>query len=288
MAINYSYPIGNPAAGDTLIGSKNMGEEGMITKSFTIGDILALGNGATGPQGPVGPQGPPGTAWQGEWITDNDYIVNDAVSYGGSSYICVSPVEGSDTPPDSDPANWDLLAEKGDTGPGGPQLEQIPFSVKVNNTGTTATPTAVPFRSFYLAPYTGAITFSDGQTPTGTINASYNWQVVGTLITINISVEFVSYTVTTGESVRFELLGGIPTPVVPTGFSGSNRVLYVGVGGAYQTETSILVDNDDFNISLLRANGSSEPVGYHFLIPYNISGGKAFKVFRMTLQYFTA
>jgi chitodextrinase len=58
-------------------------------------------NGATGPPGPVGPSGaagssgapgatgPPGLVWRGIWNPSTTYTVNDAVSYNGSSYICL-------------------------------------------------------------------------------------------------------------------------------------------------------------------------------------------------------
>ena len=80
-------------------------------------------DGAQGPQGEPGPQGPSGPAGPGviNWRGDYDYYTyynqNDAVSYDGSSYICVSgnsynyPYVGS--------GYWGLLARKGDQGPQG-------------------------------------------------------------------------------------------------------------------------------------------------------------------------
>jgi hypothetical protein len=48
------------------------------------------------------------------------YVVNDAVEYNGSSYICILDISFVPaTNPASAPTEWDLLASKGDTGSGG-------------------------------------------------------------------------------------------------------------------------------------------------------------------------
>jgi hypothetical protein len=81
-----------------------------------------------GPVGPTGPAGPEalGITWRGEWVTGPGdpasitYAINDAVSWGSRSYIAVAPSNGFDVPPDSNTADWDLLADRGQTGPTGP------------------------------------------------------------------------------------------------------------------------------------------------------------------------
>lgn len=59
--------------------------------------------------------GPPGLIWQGPWNADTTYEMDDAVSYNGSSYICLV---GSNIghPPDTFPLGWAMLAQKGDKG----------------------------------------------------------------------------------------------------------------------------------------------------------------------------
>ena len=52
--------------------------------------------------------------WRGAWSNTTAYAKSDAVSYGGSSYICVTPHTGS-TPPS---ANWNLFAQAGTSGIG--------------------------------------------------------------------------------------------------------------------------------------------------------------------------
>jgi hypothetical protein len=65
--------------------------------------------------------------WRGEWSAAERYIVNDWVSLGGNTYICIAPADASSTPPSSDAERWALMAgngakgDKGDTGPQGVQ-----------------------------------------------------------------------------------------------------------------------------------------------------------------------
>ncbi|HET6436668.1 MAG TPA: hypothetical protein VFG59_01310, partial [Anaeromyxobacter sp.] len=79
--------------------------------------------GATGPtglqglQGIQGVAGPPGINWLGSWNARTSYYPNDAVEYGGASYIAT--VNNYNYPPPQE--GWDLLADKGGVGPAGPQ-----------------------------------------------------------------------------------------------------------------------------------------------------------------------
>lgn len=60
-----------------------------------------------------------GIIWKGAWSNSTAYAVNDAVSYNGSSYIALA--NNTNLVPDMNPAIWDLLAQKGDTGLAGPE-----------------------------------------------------------------------------------------------------------------------------------------------------------------------
>jgi hypothetical protein len=270
---------------DKLLGTDAQGS--FATKNFEISDFISFlaVNGPVGPTGPTGPTGPIGLVWRGDWSGDNEYLPTDAVSYQGSSYYCLNEILTSILPPPSDPTNWDLLAEKGDEGP---QLPQTAYSIKANNTAVTAVPVVTTYRSPGLEELIEDPIFSDNQTPSGTVNKSYNWQQMGRLVTVTISVEYATWLVETGEWIRFNLPSDMPEPVVPTGFGGSGRVLYTGVGSAYETDSSITQTTGAQTMSLMRANGSSESLGFHFLIPYTIDALNPFKVFRMTLQYFTS
>lgn len=67
--------------------------------------------------------------WKGEWAGGTDYLEGDAVQYQGSSYLClqVHTSDGTDYPPH---AYWDLMADRGTTGPQGEQGVQGPQGLK--------------------------------------------------------------------------------------------------------------------------------------------------------------
>jgi hypothetical protein len=69
-----------------------------------------------------------GITWRGPWVAATNYALNDAVSFGGSSYIAIGASTGAQ--PDVSPGSWSLLAQVGATGPAGPQGP-------TGNTGTT-------------------------------------------------------------------------------------------------------------------------------------------------------
>jgi hypothetical protein len=61
-----------------------------------------------------------GLVWQGAWSSATAYVVDDGVSFNGSSYIAVANNTNSQPPS----ANWNLLAQKGDAGATGAQGQQ--------------------------------------------------------------------------------------------------------------------------------------------------------------------
>lgn len=70
--------------------------------------------GPTGPQGSTGPPGPQTTInWKGNWNSTATYLINDGVTYNGSSYA--SKTGNNPGPPDVNPNDWQLIAAKGDT-----------------------------------------------------------------------------------------------------------------------------------------------------------------------------
>ena len=86
--------------------------------------------GIPGPLGATGAQGPAGLSinWRNAWSNSTAYVVNDAVSLNGSSYLAIAASTGAQ--PNNSPASWNLLASIGATGPAGstgPQGPQGPF-----------------------------------------------------------------------------------------------------------------------------------------------------------------
>lgn len=86
--------------------------------------------GATGPTGPMGPAGSPGLVWRDTWSGSASYVINDVVSYNGSSYVATQANSG--VTPEDDPSSWSLVASRGTDGaagaqgPAGPQGPQGP------------------------------------------------------------------------------------------------------------------------------------------------------------------
>lgn len=95
----------------------------------------------TGPQGPQGERGPSFTNYKGAWSGATAYAVNDAVTSGGSSYICIL-AHTNQAPPNA--TYWGLIAAKGDTGATGATGPQGPAGsvstiVATDITDSTAT-----------------------------------------------------------------------------------------------------------------------------------------------------
>jgi hypothetical protein len=84
--------------------------------------IYVDGGAVLGYPGPIGPQGPAGTGvvWQGAYTSDATYVLNDAVSFEGQSFVlAVATVTGVEPGGEE----WSLLAARGEPGPAGPQGE---------------------------------------------------------------------------------------------------------------------------------------------------------------------
>lgn len=95
---------------------------------------VSTGVSAVGPQGP---QGEVGASPQGNWVVNNSYSINDIVTYGGSSYICINNHSGVSITPDVDTTDWLLFVSKGDTGNTGLAAGFGAITATVdNNTGT--------------------------------------------------------------------------------------------------------------------------------------------------------
>jgi hypothetical protein len=93
--------------------------------------------GTQGPIGPPGPQGLKGLNWQGAWDVTVNYVIDDAVSYDGSSWRAkrannnVPPLEGDD---------WTIIAKKGDAGQGNGGITEVSAAGPLLVTNPTTTP----------------------------------------------------------------------------------------------------------------------------------------------------
>src|SRR5215472_11303343 len=107
--------------------------------------------GATGGTGPQGPAGPAGTGlnWKGAWSAATAYAINDAVTSGGSSYVCIA-ANTNQVPPNA--TYWNVLAQQGATGPTGTR-----GSLWYTGTGAPGTITGSLPGDMYLDTATGDI-----------------------------------------------------------------------------------------------------------------------------------
>jgi hypothetical protein len=123
LANNFAVTATTLSAGSSATASYNSG-----TYTLTLG-IPTGATGATGSTGATGAQGPEGLKWLGAYAGGTSYVVDDAVSYNGSSYICKLASTGN-LPTNT--TYWDTLAEKGASGSGAGDVTG-PSSAVANN-----------------------------------------------------------------------------------------------------------------------------------------------------------
>jgi hypothetical protein len=109
--------------------------------------------GATGRTGATGPTGPQGLTWRGTWSNTTAYATNDAVQFGGTSYI--SSQAGMGHEPDTSSTFWIVLAQVGATGYAGAAGPTGPMGAFGTMGATGATGPAGPTGS------SSTIAFSD-------------------------------------------------------------------------------------------------------------------------------
>jgi len=94
------------------------GASATVVNSGTTTDAVfdfGIPAGEKGDPGDPGATGPVGMVWKDAYVGATAYVVNDAVSYNGSSYICILNSTGN-LPTDT--TYWSLVAQKGSDGLG--------------------------------------------------------------------------------------------------------------------------------------------------------------------------
>ena len=109
LANNLTATATTLSAGSSATASYNSG-----TYVLTLG-IPTGATGAAGAAGATGATGPEGLVWRGAYAGGTSYVVDDAVSYNGSSYICKLASTGN-LPTNT--TYWDILAQQGASGSG--------------------------------------------------------------------------------------------------------------------------------------------------------------------------
>lgn len=98
-----------------------------------------------------------GIIWRGAYSGATAYLINDAVSFNGSSYICIAPTTGNNP---TNSTYWNLIAQKGTDGMGSGDMLALVYD-----------PTGISANVYARANHTGtqlASTISDFQTAVNT------------------------------------------------------------------------------------------------------------------------
>ena len=138
-----SYGIGDAVSyggGSYIAFAANTGRQPDISPSYwsALAQAGVTGApGAAGAQGPQGPQGPAGVSYKGTWSASTGYLADDAVFYGGSTYLALATSLGAQ--PDITPLAWAILAQAGSTGATGPAGASATVSVGTVTTGAAGT-----------------------------------------------------------------------------------------------------------------------------------------------------
>lgn len=97
--------------------------------------------GATGTTGATGATGAAGMNFRGAWTMGTGYAANDAVTFGGSTYLAA--MSNSASEPDLYPQAWTVLAQAGSAGPSGPTGSAATMTIGSVTTGVAGSPAAV-------------------------------------------------------------------------------------------------------------------------------------------------
>jgi hypothetical protein len=153
------------------------------------------------------------------------------------------------------------------------------YSIKANNTTSTANETEFTFRQSGLSVYSGTITWTGTTAPSGAESHSFNWQQIGNLVQLNLNLHYA-----TGGSgltaVVISLPSDLPNPIKPTGFTGASERLYIGSGRLSTSDTGNLSTAGE---CFLRTNSADN--GFEILISQASSNAKNAQI---TIEYFTS
>ena len=153
------------------------------------------------------------------------------------------------------------------------------YSMRVNNTNTTANATEVSFRQPGKGVYTGIITWTGTTAPSGTTNHTYNWQEIGNLVLWNVTLIY-SVAGVGVSSVSMAFPSDMPTPVKPDGLTVASNVLYQAFGYIGLNETNLGTAGSGAGI---RSNTTN--TGFEFIVQ---QGAVAGRVVRISGHYFKA
>ena len=115
-------------------------------------------------------------------------------------------------------------------------------SIAVNNTGSTAAPTAVGYQEVIGSTYGGTLDW-DGTDPTSLTSCTYDWYRIGSSVTVVIRGNYATPG-TTNTTLLIPLPTDCPTPRDPTGRTAASTRIYPGSGGMSTSLTTTWTNNN--------------------------------------------
>jgi len=112
------------------------------------------------------------------------------------------------------------------------------YSLQANNTASAANVTTQTYRDVAEAAISGTITWTSGTAPTTLISANYQWQQIGKVVTVQVSLLYTNPS-TLISAFTFPLPSDMPLPVTPTGWSAASSYLFTGSASSHATTSSL-------------------------------------------------
>jgi hypothetical protein len=151
------------------------------------------------------------------------------------------------------------------------------YSFRANNTNAAANATDQVFRDPGVQTYTSTIAWTGTTAPSGSTNHSYNWQRIGNMVTLNITLNY-SVAGSALTAVTMALPADCPTPKEQSGLGAANEILYFGTG---QVTTASTATNSNLVRAFLRVNAADN--GYELGMSTSLGN---YKNGNITIQYF--
>lgn len=204
-------------------------------------------------------QGPVGMTWQGAWNSATSYAVDDAVSSGGSSYICIL-ANTNHAPPNA--TYWNVLASKGDTGAtGATGSTGATGAAGTNGTNgamaqlsqivTASSATTADFTSISGSSQSLRVTYFSRDTASGTSNSILRLKINNDGTAANYTSTFRSGTTNTtafatsvASSTKGVYTGASPNDGNTSGFFSAGEIIIVGY--ASTTPQKIIIATNAF------------------------------------------
>ena len=161
------------------------------------------------------------------------------------------------------------------------KLQQLSARTMVtNNTGSTADASTSTFNDPGVQTFAETITWTAGAAPSGATNHTLNWTQVGNMVSYQIFLRFsVSGTTITGLS--FPVPSGMPAPLVPSGVTGGNAMLYPNTVRYSNGTTGLFLNNSTGGIRRNSGDSATE------FVEANLASG-TYNTFVVFGQYWTA